>query len=1346
MMSSYTADRSMMSMAADSYTDSYTDTYTEAYMVPPLPPEEPPTMPPLPPEEPPMTPPLPPEEPPEGPALPTEQSALTAENTWPAEVPSLPSEESVSQPEPPVSQSEISEPSAVPTDYSMSASDPSVLVSEATVTVPEPPPEPESSITSTPVESAVVAEEHEVVPERPVTCMVSETPTMSAEPTVLASEPPVLSETAESFESMRASGHVASEVSTSLLEPAVTTPVLAESILEPPTMAVPESSAMAVLESSAVTVLESSTVTVLESSTVTVLEPSVVTVPEPPVVAEPDYITIPVPVVSALEPSVPVLEPAVSVLQPSMIVSESSVSVQESTVTVSEPAVTVSEQTQVIPTEVAIESTPMILESSIMSSHVMKGINLPSGDQNLAPEIGMQEIPLHSVEEPHAEVHLKSDSYESEHGVNIDLSINNHLIAKEMEHNTVCAASTSPVGEIGEEKILPTSETKQCTVLDTYPGVSEADAGETLSSTGPLALEPDATGTSKGIEFITTSALSSVNKYDIDVSLTTQDTEHDMVISTSPSGGSEADIEGPLPAKDIHLDLPSNNNLVSKDTEEPLPVKESDQTLAALLSPKESSGGEKEVPPPPKETLSDSGFSANIEDINEADLVRPLLPKDMERLTSLRAGIEGPLLASDVGRDKSVASPVVSSMPERASESSSEEKDDYEIFVKVKDTHEKSKKNKNRDKGEKEKKRDSSLRSRSKRSKSSEHKSRKRTSESRSRARKRSSKSKSHRSQTRSRSRSRRRRRSSRSRSKSRGRRSVSKEKRKRSPKHRSKSRERKRKRSSSRDNRKTVRARSRTPSRRSRSHTPSRRRRSRSVGRRRSFSISPSRRSRTPSRRSRTPSRRSRTPSRRSRTPSRRSRTPSRRSRTPSRRRRSRSVVRRRSFSISPVRLRRSRTPLRRRFSRSPIRRKRSRSSERGRSPKRLTDLDKAQLLEIAKANAAAMCAKAGVPLPPNLKPAPPPTIEEKVAKKSGGATIEELTEKCKQIAQSKEDDDVIVNKPHVSDEEEEEPPFYHHPFKLSEPKPIFFNLNIAAAKPTPPKSQVTLTKEFPVSSGSQHRKKEADSVYGEWVPVEKNGEENKDDDNVFSSNLPSEPVDISTAMSERALAQKRLSENAFDLEAMSMLNRAQERIDAWAQLNSIPGQFTGSTGVQVLTQEQLANTGAQAWIKKDQFLRAAPVTGGMGAVLMRKMGWREGEGLGKNKEGNKEPILVDFKTDRKGLVAVGERAQKRSGNFSAAMKDLSGKHPVSALMEICNKRRWQPPEFLLVHDSGPDHRKHFLFRVLINGSAYQPSFASPNKKHAKATAATVVLQAMGLVPKDLMANATCFRSASRR
>ncbi|XP_077198720.1 protein SON isoform X2 [Paroedura picta] len=320
------------------------------------------------------------------------------------------------------------------------------------------------------------------------------------------------------------------------------------------------------------------------------------------------------------------------------------------------------------------------------------------------------------------------------------------------------------------------------------------------------------------------------------------------------------------------------------------------------------------------------------------------------------------------------------------------------------------------------------------------------------------------------------------------------------------------------------------------------------------------------------------------------------------SRRNRSRSVDRRRRRSDSrdsyriTLRLRsRSRTPVRLGASRSTGRRRstsvspdhrRSRSSSR--SPKRLTDLDKAQLLEIAKANAAAMCAKAGVPLPPSLMPVvTPEKKEEKVTQKSAKETIMELTEKCKKIAQSQEDD-VIVNKPHVSDEEEEEHPFINHPFKLNEPKPIFFNLTTPTIKPAPPKNQVTLTKEFPVSSGSQHRKKEADSAYGEWVPVEKNKEENKDD--VFPNPATLEPVDISSALSERTIAQKRLTENTFDLEAMCLLNRAQERIDAWAQLNSLPGQFTGSTGAQVLSSEQLSNSGPQAWIKKDlDFIRRA-------------------------------------------------------------------------------------------------------------------------------------------------------------
>jgi dsRNA-specific ribonuclease len=40
-------------------------------------------------------------------------------------------------------------------------------------------------------------------------------------------------------------------------------------------------------------------------------------------------------------------------------------------------------------------------------------------------------------------------------------------------------------------------------------------------------------------------------------------------------------------------------------------------------------------------------------------------------------------------------------------------------------------------------------------------------------------------------------------------------------------------------------------------------------------------------------------------------------------------------------------------------------------------------------------------------------------------------------------------------------------------------------------------------------------------------------------------------------------------------------------------------------------------------------------------------------------------------------------------------GKHPVSALTELCNKKKWGSPEFIMVHESGPDHKKNFLFKV---------------------------------------------------
>lgn len=45
---------------------------------------------------------------------------------------------------------------------------------------------------------------------------------------------------------------------------------------------------------------------------------------------------------------------------------------------------------------------------------------------------------------------------------------------------------------------------------------------------------------------------------------------------------------------------------------------------------------------------------------------------------------------------------------------------------------------------------------------------------------------------------------------------------------------------------------------------------------------------------------------------------------------------------------------------------------------------------------------------------------------------------------------------------------------------------------------------------------------------------------------------------------------------------------------------------------------------------------------ALLQKMGWRPGEGLGKNKEGALEPLQLEVKLDKKGLVSEQDIMQK--------------------------------------------------------------------------------------------------------
>lgn len=47
-----------------------------------------------------------------------------------------------------------------------------------------------------------------------------------------------------------------------------------------------------------------------------------------------------------------------------------------------------------------------------------------------------------------------------------------------------------------------------------------------------------------------------------------------------------------------------------------------------------------------------------------------------------------------------------------------------------------------------------------------------------------------------------------------------------------------------------------------------------------------------------------------------------------------------------------------------------------------------------------------------------------------------------------------------------------------------------------------------------------------------------------------------------------------------------------------------------------------------------ASAVQSSIGLHLMAKMGWRPGEGLGKDRAGALEPLTLDIKSDRKGIT----------------------------------------------------------------------------------------------------------------
>ena len=162
--------------------------------------------------------------------------------------------------------------------------------------------------------------------------------------------------------------------------------------------------------------------------------------------------------------------------------------------------------------------------------------------------------------------------------------------------------------------------------------------------------------------------------------------------------------------------------------------------------------------------------------------------------------------------------------------------------------------------------------------------------------------------------------------------------------------------------------------------------------------------------------------------------------------------------------------------------------------------------------------------------------------------------------------------------------------------------------------------------------------------------------DPNKVFDHISAPVVDIGTIVSRRLNAMRKLQQDPNDAEALAEMYEAQQMMSDWAGSKNKPGQFVGSTGAKVLSQGEL-NLGLQCWARPEQFNNAEKVKGGFGEFMLKKMGWKDGEGLGRFKSGDINPLTLDIKFDKKGLMAAEETRKGKEVLTMTACKDLSGR-----------------------------------------------------------------------------------------
>lgn len=248
---------------------------------------------------------------------------------------------------------------------------------------------------------------------------------------------------------------------------------------------------------------------------------------------------------------------------------------------------------------------------------------------------------------------------------------------------------------------------------------------------------------------------------------------------------------------------------------------------------------------------------------------------------------------------------------------------------------------------------------------------------------------------------------------------------------------------------------------------------------------------------------------------------------------------------------------------------RRRSRSRSVSRSIDRI---DKERLRTIARENLMKMIEKGDLPKGTDINNLKLRHLRELTTQKS----VRQWTEFCRAIS--------ALDSAHYSDSDSdfdsdddtrsvssEYLPSLHHPFKIKERKEIQFNVRNFVQLPARSSQElaIEIREQFPVSSGSQHRRKEL-----EWQevqempppPVPPPKKPKKDKKASESSSQPvSEPyvsettkdtanesvfpqpdmsIDIGTVMSQRLNAMRKLQEDPYNCVALKQLHQAQEMV----------------------------------------------------------------------------------------------------------------------------------------------------------------------------------------------------------